>query len=137
MSHLTKDFLRQQQRLLIKLRSELTGRHEQNVVAVDRDRDQLVEAGDAAQADESDHMRASLAEMGARGLTEIDAAIAKFASGQYGICELTGQPISKARLEAVPYARLSVEAQRQREINQRGRDSLRRNYGIEREAAFA
>ncbi len=135
MSHLTQDFLLRQKRLLIKLRTELTGRHDLTIS--DRERDQIVESGDAAQADESDHMRASLAELGARGLSEIDAAIAKFSNGQYGVCELTGQPISKARLEAVPYARFSVEAQRQREINRRGLDRMRRSYGVERDAALA
>jgi RNA polymerase-binding protein DksA len=44
-----------------------------------------------------------------RILTEIDAALQRIEDGTYGICEGTGQPISKARLEAQPWARYSVE----------------------------
>ncbi len=39
---------------------------------------------------------------------EIDQAIAKIDHGRYGVCEGCGQPIVKARLEALPYARLCV-----------------------------
>ncbi len=46
---------------------------------------------------------------------EIDAAIKRIQRGTYGICELTGQPIPKARLEAIPWTRFTVEAQAQLE----------------------
>ena len=39
---------------------------------------------------------------------EIDHAIAKIAAGTYGVCESCGQPIPKARLKALPQARLCV-----------------------------
>ncbi|HEX2062813.1 MAG TPA: TraR/DksA C4-type zinc finger protein [Acidimicrobiales bacterium] len=39
---------------------------------------------------------------------EIDHAIAKMASGTYGKCESCGQPIPRARLKALPQARLCV-----------------------------
>lgn len=48
-------------------------------------------------------------------LTEIDAAIERIKSGSYGICEVTHQPISPERLEAVPWTRYSVEGQRKLE----------------------
>ncbi len=44
-----------------------------------------------------------------RLLTEIDDALQRIENGTYGICEGTGQPIAKARLEAQPWARYSVE----------------------------
>jgi DnaK suppressor protein len=40
---------------------------------------------------------------------EIDAALAKIGDGTYGICEASGQPIPKERLEAIPWARVRVE----------------------------
>ena len=40
---------------------------------------------------------------------EIDRALAKFAEGTYGICEVSGQPIPKERLRAIPWARERVE----------------------------
>jgi len=44
-----------------------------------------------------------------RLLDEIEAALNRIETGTYGICEGTGKPISKARLEAQPWARYSVE----------------------------
>ncbi|MBA3282869.1 MAG: TraR/DksA C4-type zinc finger protein [Acidimicrobiia bacterium] len=39
---------------------------------------------------------------------EIDHALAKFATGTYGICEASGEPIPIERLEAIPWARVQV-----------------------------
>ena len=48
-------------------------------------------------------------------LYEIDEALKRMQKGTYGICELTGKPIPKSRLEAIPWARFTVEAQAQLE----------------------
>ncbi len=48
-------------------------------------------------------------------LYEIEAALRRIEKGTYGICELTGKPIPKARLDAIPWARYTVEAQAQLE----------------------
>lgn len=50
-------------------------------------------------------------------LSEIDAAIKRIRDGSYGICEITGKPISKERLLAVPFTRYSAEAQKEIERN--------------------
>ena len=50
-------------------------------------------------------------------LREINSALAKIQNGTYGICEGTGKPISKPRLEAQPWARYSIEHARQLERN--------------------
>jgi RNA polymerase-binding protein DksA len=46
-------------------------------------------------------------------LREINAALAKIQNGTYGICEGTGKPINKVRLEAQPWAKHSIEYARQ------------------------
>lgn len=46
---------------------------------------------------------------------EIDEALKRIERNTYGICELTGKPIPKARLDAIPWARFTVEAQAQLE----------------------
>jgi DnaK suppressor protein len=46
---------------------------------------------------------------------EIEEALKRIEKGTYGICELTGKPIPKARLEAIPWTRFTVEAQAQLE----------------------
>ena len=42
-------------------------------------------------------------------LRDLNDALAKIQNGTYGICEGTGKPISRARLEAQPWARFSIE----------------------------
>jgi len=46
---------------------------------------------------------------------EIEEALKRIERKTYGICELTGKPIPKARLEAIPWARFTVQAQAQLE----------------------
>ncbi len=44
-------------------------------------------------------------------LEEIDAALRRIQEGRYGVCEMTGLPIPRRRLEAIPWARHTIEAQ--------------------------
>ena len=46
---------------------------------------------------------------------EIEEALKRIEKGTYGICELTGKPIPKVRLSAIPWTRFTVEAQAQLE----------------------
>ncbi len=46
---------------------------------------------------------------------EIEEALRRIEKNTYGICELTGKTIPKARLEAIPWTRFTVEAQAQLE----------------------
>jgi len=46
---------------------------------------------------------------------EIEEALKRIEKSTYGICELTGKLIPKARLEAIPWARFTVQAQAQLE----------------------
>jgi DnaK suppressor protein len=48
-------------------------------------------------------------------LREIYSALAKIQNGTYGICEATGLPIAKPRLEAQPWAKFSIEHARKME----------------------
>ncbi len=41
-------------------------------------------------------------------LAEVESALKKFDEGRYGLCELCGQSIAPARLEALPQARLCM-----------------------------
>ena len=42
-------------------------------------------------------------------IAEIDAALARIDEGTYGICIVSGKPIPKERLEAIPHASMRVE----------------------------
>ena len=48
-------------------------------------------------------------------LRDINRALGKIQDGSYGICEGTGLPISKPRLDAQPWARYSIEHARKME----------------------
>jgi RNA polymerase-binding transcription factor DksA len=46
-------------------------------------------------------------------LYEIEEALKRVDAGTYGVCEMSGKPIPHARLEAIPFARFTVECQTQ------------------------
>ncbi|HWL54963.1 MAG TPA: TraR/DksA C4-type zinc finger protein [Chthoniobacteraceae bacterium] len=46
-------------------------------------------------------------------LYEIEEALKRVAAGTYGVCEMSGKPIPEPRLEAIPFARYTVECQSQ------------------------
>jgi RNA polymerase-binding transcription factor DksA len=48
-------------------------------------------------------------------LYEIEEALKRIELGSYGICEMSGKPIAHPRLEALPFARYTVECQSQLE----------------------
>jgi RNA polymerase-binding transcription factor DksA len=48
-------------------------------------------------------------------LREIDAALQRIEDRTYGVCQLTGKPIPKARLDAKPWAKYTIEAARKME----------------------
>ncbi len=73
----------------------------------------MADEGSDAQEQETDMtVRVNIEEM----LGEVQHALTKFESGDYGICEDTHEPIAIARLEALPYARYTVQAQEKREV---------------------
>jgi DnaK suppressor protein len=51
-------------------------------------------------------------------LRQIDRALEKIDDGTYGVCDLTGEEIPLNRLEAIPYATMTVKAQEQFEKGQ-------------------
>jgi DnaK suppressor protein len=52
-------------------------------------------------------------------ISKIDAAIRRIETGDYGYCEITGEPISLQRLEARPIATMTLEAQERHEREER------------------
>lgn len=48
-------------------------------------------------------------------VAKIDAALRRIDEGEYGYCEMTGDPISLKRLDARPIATMSLEAQERHE----------------------
>ena len=48
-------------------------------------------------------------------VAKIDAALRRVEDGEYGYCEITGEPISLKRLDARPIATMTLEAQERHE----------------------
>ena len=48
-------------------------------------------------------------------VAKIDAALRRIEEGEYGYCDVTGEPISLKRLDARPIATMSLEAQERHE----------------------
>ena len=52
-------------------------------------------------------------------IAKIDAALRRIDEGEYGYCQVTGEPISLGRLRARPIATMTLEAQERHERNER------------------
>jgi DnaK suppressor protein len=66
-------------------------------------------------------------------LYEIDQALKRIELGTYGTCEMSGKQIPRARLEAIPFARFTVECQSQLEKQNRAsrvRQSVTSLFGL-------
>ena len=66
-------------------------------------------------------------------LYEIEEALKRVETGDYGMCEMSGKPIAHARLEAIPFARYTVECQAQIEKTnkiQRSRTPVTSLFGL-------
>jgi DnaK suppressor protein len=73
-------------------------------------------------------------------LYEIDQALKRIELGTYGICEMSGKPIPHARLEAIPFARFTVECQSQLEKQNKAsriRQSVTSLFGLTEEEGEA
>jgi DnaK suppressor protein len=69
-------------------------------------------------------------------LYEIDEALKRIELGTYGKCEMSGKPIPHARLEAIPFARFTVECQSQLERQNKAsrvRQSVTSLFGLTEE----
>ena len=64
-------------------------------------------------------MDASIGEQVERRLEDVDRALEKIEEGSYGVCDDTGEEIPRGRLEAVPEAIRTVEAQQEFERERR------------------
>ena len=52
-------------------------------------------------------------------ISKIDAALRRIETGDYGYCEVSGEPISLQRLEARPIATMTLEAQERHERDEK------------------
>ena len=73
------------------------------------------DSADAAMDSVHSEMRSQLAEKESQELTDINNALHKMETGEYGLCEECGMPIAIERLEAIPDAELCLKCQEELE----------------------
>lgn len=95
-------------------RQELKGKLSKRIEGMtdeDRSADELDQAG--RMADQAFLLR--LADKERKKLGQIDGALKKFEQGEFGLCEGTGENISRKRLLLRPWTRYSIEYKEQLE----------------------
>ena len=108
----TKKFLSRMTKMLSEMRRELL---KDVVRSVREESDHLrFNVGDFydhASEDRQRELALTLSNRERSKLQQIDDALKRIESGEYGFCEVTGEKIGEERLMAMPFTKLSVEAQ--------------------------
>jgi RNA polymerase-binding protein DksA len=110
--------VRKYKRLLLAKRAEITGdmsNMETHALKSSEQDNSVDHMADFGTDNFEQQLTLGLIEANEKLLKEIDSALERIESGTYGLCTHTGEPISKARLEAIPWAALCIEAQRKLE----------------------
>ena len=121
---LDQEFIDDQRQRLIDLRDELTRLRDgldEDELELEGGGDDFTEtdSGDMSQSIFDREMDASVGEGIERRLGEVEQALQKIEEGTYGVCDDTGEEIPRGRLEAVPEAIRTVEAQQRFERERR------------------
>ena len=121
---LDQEFVERQRERLIELREELLRirdgvEEDQRDLGEDEEDFTEHDSGDMSQSLFTREMDATVEQQVERRIGEIDRALKKIEEGTYGICDDTGEKIPKGRLEAVPEAIRTVEAQERFERERR------------------
>jgi len=121
---LDQEFIDAQRQRLIDLRDELTRLRDgldEDEVELEGGGDDFSEtdSGDMSQSIFDREMDASVGEGVERRLREVARALQKIEEGSYGVCDDTDEEIPRGRLEAVPEAIRTVEAQQRFEKERR------------------
>lgn len=111
-----KKFIEEQKHKLLSLKDELLN----HMRSLDKEElkvvpEEALEDGDIASQTLIQNVSIGLRSRDLERLREIEYALERIEQGTYGICEDTEEPIEKRRLERMPWARLSLEAQEERE----------------------
>ena len=119
-----QEFIDNQKQRLFDLRDELTRLRDgldEDEVELEGGGDDFSEtdSGDMSQSIFDREMDASVGEGIERRLGEVARALQKIEEGTYGVCDDTGEEIPRGRLEAVPEAIRTVEAQQRFERERR------------------
>ena len=103
--------LQRYKRLLLTKRAELTTRHA--AASASLGADDLGDFADQANADAEAELNIRLRQTDIHLLRAIESALHRITQDRFGVCEMCGSPISKARLEALPWTPLCRDCMEQ------------------------
>ncbi|HYX39303.1 MAG: TraR/DksA C4-type zinc finger protein [Pseudobdellovibrionaceae bacterium] len=114
---LSREELERFRALLLEERGKLLHKSAQLVKAgnIELDKNEMLDEVDLASATTEQNLTFKLLDRDRKLLGEIDHALEKIKTGEYGFCEGTGEPIPKRRLEVRPWCRHSVKYKEQLE----------------------
>jgi DnaK suppressor protein len=117
-SRLDAAFVEKQRQQLLRLRASLrTAARESEAEETgieDAAADSARELEDEAQKLDALELQGTLVARDAERLARVDRALAKIDNGTYGFSEVSGQPIPRERLEAVPEAVCTIKEEQER-----------------------
>jgi DnaK suppressor protein len=121
---LDQEFIEKQRARLEELRAELSqmveGLEEDQRYRAEEEEDFTEhDSGDMSRSLFTREMDATVGQTLERRLQNVERALQKIIEGTYGVCEDTGKLIPRGRLEAVPEAIYTVEAQQRHERERR------------------
>ncbi len=123
-NEMDQEFIEQQRQSLQETKAELErmvrGLEEDQRFRAEEEEDFTQhDSGDMSQSLFTREMDATVEQTMEKRLEFVERALQKVEEGTYGICDDTGEPIPRGRLEAVPEAIYTVEAQQRRERERR------------------
>lgn len=118
-SELDSGFIERQRANLEEIRAEISrmrdGLKEDAQDRTEEQQYQEIDSGDLGQELHTRQMDETISDQAETRLENIERALKKIEEGSYGICDDTGEEILKGRLEAMPEAVTTVEAQQRRD----------------------
>ena len=109
-------FLREMKEMLLQMRKELLKDVAKSIKEEsDHLRFNVGDFYDHASQDRQRELALTLSNREREKLVLIDGALKRIEEGTYGFCEVTGEKIGEERLRALPFTKLSIEAQEEME----------------------
>ena len=102
-------------RKLINWKEEIIRDSELTLTAMQADTDTHPDLVDRASSEGDRAIELRARDRQRKLIAKIDAALRRIDNGEYGYCEMTGEPISLKRLDARPIATMTLEAQEKHE----------------------
>ncbi len=102
-------------RKLVDWRNEILGDSRDTIEALQESTRNIPDVSDRASEETDRALELRTRDRQRKLVAKIDSALRRIDEGEYGYCDVTGEPISLKRLDARPIATMSLEAQERHE----------------------